>query len=582
MRDRWKKALLDRPIGVKMNLFYVSLIIVPFLAIALVFSYVLGDVLLARMQDRSESGIDQSLRAIEMNLSELDSIMVSNLWDSTLTAALKSPSALDDAQSRAVMEKLRSMANSRRDILFLMIERRDGQRSVFSTINESSLETDILSGDKNLSDEERLSRGKTLWFDCPGDLHAVLGIRKIFDFETLDELGELYIVLDEASILRQYAGHETTPGSFFVLQDPHGRIVSENGVNGYDISDLERASISNQRVRLNGASFYRNARLSDEIGWTVSLFTPVHEVVGDVQRMVMLLFGAMLMLISLLLVITTRFARSITAPLGDLQDKMQAVRNEQFDIRADETRGDELGAIARTFNAMTSRIQKLIDEDYRNKLLIQETEYKFLRAQINPHFLYNTLDSINWMAAMDGNRDVSRMAVALGRILRWSISNTRSLVRLREDVEIIEDYLTIQKMRYGESLSYGIHIGEAEGELMIPKMILQPLVENALVHGLEDKDGDKRIDITAERQGDALIVTISDNGVGMSEERLETMLRGLEARDNDQPHIGIHNVHRRIRMLFGERYGLSIESKLNQGTRMLVLLPVNRGKEEEE
>ena len=229
---------------------------------------------------------------------------------------------------------------------------------------------------------------------------------------------------------------------------------------------------------------------------------------------------------------------------------------------------------------MYSRIKHLIREDYQNKLLIQETEYKYLCSQINPHFLYNTLDSISWLAAMNGNKDVSRMAVALGRILRWSISNKRSFVMLCEDMENIKNYLVIQKMRYGESLNYEINIDPEEMEMSIPKMILQPLVENALVHGLENKDGKKLLHINASHEGNILRICIRDNGIGISNEKLAEIQTNLQNNTFEQKSIGLYNVDRRIKMLYGHKYGVIVESREDKGTQITVELPIDVEKEE--
>ena len=259
-----------------------------------------------------------------------------------------------------------------------------------------------------------------------------------------------------------------------------------------------------------------------------------------------------------------------------VQEKMLEVRNENFDVVAEVEHQDEMGELATTFNAMTGRIKCLIEEDYKSKILLKETEYKFLRAQINPHFLYNTLDAISWMASMGGNKDVSKMAVALGRILRWSISNTENIVTLKEEVSNTEDYLSIQRIRYGDSLEYVVSVDEPELSMHVPKMILQPLVENALVHGLEMKDGDKRLLIAADSDDSVLKISIRDNGVGMTSEKVEEVMSG-KVRQQKQHGVGLYNVHKRIQMNYGEKFGVEISSTVDVGTEIVITVPLEGG-----
>ena len=581
MRAFWKKTFLDKSIVIKMNLYYIALIVVPLLLLGVLFSGIMSNIMLDRIEDRSESSIMLSLQGMEMNLSELDSIMVSNLWDSSLTEVMRSTDGSNAAHNAFITEKLRSMANSRKDISYLMLMRRDGKR--FSFVSGAAAypsDRDISMIDPAVYASDRLLHGKTEWINCPGSEGSVLGIRKVFDFENLEDLGYLFIVLKESTVQKQYASQKTTPGSFFVLQDSYGNIVSHNGGGEYELDLLERKNISNDLIAMGGQRYYRTARISESSGWLVNLFTPEWEAMESIYRTEMVLFAVILMLIAVLLIFTTYFARHLIQPISEMQVLMKEVRHENFDIHANEDREDELGSLAKSFNAMASRIKHLIKEDYQNKLLIQETEYKYLRAQINPHFLYNTLDSISWLAAMNGSKDVSRMAVALGRILRWSISNKRSLVMLCEDMEIIRDYLVIQRMRYGESLEYEINIGPEEREMLIPKMILQPLVENALVHGLESKDGAKLLRIEAVHHGNVLQICIEDNGLGISEDKLTEIYGNLQGDASEQQSIGLYNVDRRIKMLYGSEYGLRVKSKLNEGTQITVELPIDMVKED--
>lgn len=258
---------------------------------------------------------------------------------------------------------------------------------------------------------------------------------------------------------------------------------------------------------------------------------------------------------------------------------MREVRHENFRIHADESRRDEFGQLAQSFNRMADKLNFLIEEDLRSKILLQETEYKFLCAQINPHFLYNTLDAMSWLAAAEGNQSVSDMAIALGRMMRWAISNKESLVPLQQEVNNVRDYLTIQRMRYGPDFSVEMQIDPAAGAVLIPKMTLQPLVENALIHGLELKEGEKRLLISASIAEENLTVCVVDNGVGMEEERVRTLLEQSQEEHGEYAGIGVGNVYRRIQMIYRERGSIQVDSRPNGGTKICLTMPVETGKE---
>ena len=172
------------------------------------------------------------------------------------------------------------------------------------------------------------------------------------------------------------------------------------------------------------------------------------------------------------------------------------------------------------------------------------------------------------------------MSVALGRILRWSISSTDNIVPLEEEMRIVKDYLSIQRVRYGDSLICRIEVEEPEQYLYVPKMILQPLVENALIHGLGEQDGERLLEIGAEMSEERLELTIRDNGVGMSEDKIVKVMSGEYAQKKNHG-VGLFNVHKRIQLRYGEIYGVHIESRLGEGTCISIWLPVEKEKQDE-
>ena len=204
---------------------------------------------------------------------------------------------------------------------------------------------------------------------------------------------------------------------------------------------------------------------------------------------------------------------------------------------------------------------------------------KALRSQINPHFLYNTLDSIIWMAEGGKNKEVVRMTSALARLLRQSISNDNERISLEKEVNYAGSYLTIQKMRYKDKLEYEIEVAEDIKKEKVINLILQPLVENAIYHGIKYKGSKGLIRIAGYREGDLIILKVIDNGIGMDEDTLKGIFDKSKDREGSNG-VGVYNVQTRIRLYYGPEYGLRFESALGEGTTVTITIPGNFREEE--
>ncbi|MNM91017.1 Sensor histidine kinase YehU [compost metagenome] len=255
--------------------------------------------------------------------------------------------------------------------------------------------------------------------------------------------------------------------------------------------------------------------------------------------------------------------------------KMAIAEKGNFEVPTLEwdggTRSDEVGHLNKRFYIMIDRINNLIRENYDKQLVIKETEYMALQAQINPHFLYNTLSSINWMARVNNQQSISLMVESLSNLLRSSIGNMDTVITIDEEISLLDNYITIQKFRYSEQLQIAIDIDESYKNYQIPKLTLQPIVENAIRHGLENMLGVCSIRITAKQNADFLVLTVADNGPGVEPEILEKLQRNeMESKGSG---IGLKNINERLKILFGGSCGLDYESKLGEGMKVHITIP---------
>ncbi|MCK5735518.1 MAG: sensor histidine kinase, partial [Spirochaetaceae bacterium] len=255
-----------------------------------------------------------------------------------------------------------------------------------------------------------------------------------------------------------------------------------------------------------------------------------------------------------------------------------SVETGEFKTAGNLDATDEIRELAREYDIMVGRISELMDENVREQELKRKSDLKALQAQINPHFLYNTLDSIIWMGEMNKSDEVVKMTSALSRLFRVSISKGRELITLRDELEHVRSYLTIQEMRYKNKFRYLIDIPEELMDCTVLKITLQPLVENAIYHGIRDIEYEGLIEIGGYREKEDIILTVKDNGEGMDRETLSALIDGIsDMNDNEnlnrQQGTGVRNVHERIRLYFGFEYGLNYESSKGRGTLISIRIP---------
>lgn len=318
---------------------------------------------------------------------------------------------------------------------------------------------------------------------------------------------------------------------------------------------------------------------SESTGWYLVNMNPTDLMIQDVMavQQKILLISAFAVLGTVLLVVI--FARRIFRPIEALALAMKEVEKGELDLQVPVASDDEIGYLTKSFNQMLQRIRALIRDNYLISLKEKDAQIESLELQINPHFLYNTLESVNCIAKIREVEEISIISNSLADMFRYSTSNAGRMVRVSEEVEHIKNYLNIQQIRFGNffSVRYAVAEDAADG-LMIP-LILQPLVENALKYNIEEAGRRVEIHIRIMRNNEQLHFCITDNGVGFSEERLAQIKAGFKTKDNYLPdgkkkHIGLQNIHRRLQLHYGDEYGLMIESVEREYTKVSFAVPV--------
>lgn len=369
-------------------------------------------------------------------------------------------------------------------------------------------------------------------------------------------------------------------GFVFIMDGDGGVVYSPVNKVVYRISgDWLRGSSGKTVKTINHTQYQLLYHSFPEYDWRIIGVFPLNEslqVVKDIQFFTLLIAFVTL---SLAFAASWYFTNSIVKPVGKLRSLMKKVEEGELHLRYPVKSKDEIGELGNSFNNMVQEIDNLIHLVYLEQKEKREAELKILQAQIKPHFLYNTLDTIQWMAQDRDADDIVDIVVALTNLFRISLSKGRELIPLNEEIQHVDSYLIIQMARYEDKLSYGIELPEDLSNVHVPKIILQPLVENAIYHGIKAKPGNGHIQIGGYREEQKLVLTVEDNGIGFDPGRLNQINEALqqERRGGEDRGYGIYNVNERIRLSYGSGYGLKIESAEGQGTRIEVRLPLLAG-----
>ncbi len=296
----------------------------------------------------------------------------------------------------------------------------------------------------------------------------------------------------------------------------------------------------------------------------------------ELQRRILIitLIGAIIIFLIMLITLNWQFQ-----PLNKLLEKIKKVRSGDFNVKMDVQKNDEIGIVADNFNKMLVDIKKLMNKIREDQEEIRNLELKALQSQINPHFLYNTLDSIYWMTKTREYKEIGEMTVLLSNFFRLSINKGRNITYIGKEIEHVKNYIRIQKLRYPEKFECKINVNPEIMNNECIKLILQPLVENSLLHGLEDRKEDGVIDIEGKIKGDKVILKVSDNGKGFDVEQMEYLMQS-EGNIGDDGYA-LRNINSRLKIYYGDKFGLFFHNTEIGGACVMIKIPVKKYKGED-
>lgn len=405
----------------------------------------------------------------------------------------------------------------------------------------------------------------------------------INNYEQIGKIEAAMIVnVDEKELSRRYSGFVTTQSLVTCLVDGEGTVLSstdktkmgsmlpvfntvseawEQQGNGYVTAGYER-----ERV----VAFYVRSSVND---WYFINLVPRSAFLSGSRTSMLVIVCSFLLCIFFGITFALIQKRFVIGPIRELVVKIDRIEVGDFTEKCSVYPGDEIGALNREFDEMSRRLKRLIEEVYTTKIKEQEAELNALIAQINPHFLYNTLDSIHWLAVKNRDYAVGEQLEALSAIFRHVLNRGEECVTIASEVEFIRNYMAIMESRFGRRVKIQIQTEPGLEQVLIPKLIIQPLVENGILHGLEPKKEGGTILITIEVQGDNLVIAVEDDGVGADEAEITEKMKN---RESGKDTFALKNIDDRIKLRYGSAYGLCFESKPGKGTRVLVMMPLEQ------
>ena len=418
----------------------------------------------------------------------------------------------------------------------------------------------------------------------PYVITASVGVKSLFQ---RDPSGVLVMTIDESEVYSIYRNLTVAGNSGIAIIDSRGSVISSSRA---DLRE-QAAQISLPQGRKYGSFTLKNDRGDwqiiyyriDGTDWTLLKQIPLSEYRNDIARLQTILLYAVAISSVMAAGLAWVWTKKLTRPFYSLLNAMKQLKHGRLGVTIDKNMaiGNELGILIGEFNRMSAGMEQLMDRIRQIEHAKRETEIAALQAQINPHFLYNTLNMIKWMAIGINAGNIMQSITSLGSLIRPLFASHVAMVPLEEELTYLHHYMSIMNHRYGEGIAYEVDMETGLESLLIPRLLLQPIVENALIHGLEASRYFGTVTITGFRSGNDMVLTVRDNGSGMDEETLAAVRLSLRDDGTDAPSagsgsIGLINVNRRIKLHFGDAYGLQVDSRPNEGTTVTIRIPGRR------
>lgn len=582
-----KDLLLNVSLRTRMLLSNIVVALIPFLIFSIVSGFVFLDHAQKTAEEHSVQLIHQVSNSMDVYVETIEKMVnyiQLELQDTPFFTMETEDAPGWESETDYIRSVLENVANSHREVAGIFIATKEDLyvSTGMSRISRDPFQNERWYREASENPEEiqliSVVTGRNIVTNRSYSIDDVFSLAKaVQDPETGEVLGVILLDIRHDIIQSSINGVTIGEKGFVFVMDQEDNIVY-TPVNGivYRVNPKWVKAMEPMSVQIQGGSYQIRSELSPYTGWrTVGVFS-MDEVMSSVNTIVYILFTCVIISLVLVVIVSFKFSRTLTNPIFKLKRLMKQAESGDLTVRFNFEHNDEIGELGQSFNHMIARIDQLIQMVYVEQENKRTAEMKSLQEQIKPHFLYNTLDTISWMARDYDAEDIVRLVDALTNMFRIGLSHGKDIITVKEEITHVSNYLYIQKIRYKDKLNYVIHVDESLYAIEVPKLILQPLVENAIYHGVKAKRGGGTITITGVPEGENLVFTVQDNGAGMPQEKVEELNRRMSERSvlDEKKSFGLFYIRERIQLCYGTGYGVHVESTLGEGTRVTITLPL--------
>lgn len=428
--------------------------------------------------------------------------------------------------------------------------------------------------------------GAPIWISFNNESGIIYTIRSVIDTKTMEFKGIIGIGVDDKYFKGLYSDLEQANGGSIVVYNNESNVIATNE-NMIDISENFKNYVPQNKgieKEYKKNKYIITGSISSDNKWKILYLTSAKEVLKGASKIKLRIVLFCLISVVCALIIAIIISENITSNIRLLLKKIKSIGQGNFSVKIEPNYNDEVGELFHEFNKMSDKLNELIKRSAFEQAEKQNAEYNALQAQINPHFLYNTLECINSFAKINGQEEIVKIIQSLSYLLRMSISGKNPVVKLSDEIDYVKNYLLIQKIILGDRIHVEYDIDCLALDCKVPKLILQPIIENAILHGIEGMSEGGLIIISAHQEED-LLINISDNGKGIDIDTMNKMLIENDEEEEEKfsekhTHIGIRSVNKRIKILYGNNYGIKVSSELGIGTVVKIVIPINTFRKE--
>ncbi len=439
----------------------------------------------------------------------------------------------------------------------------------------------------------RALNGKPVWVPINDDNkifiqnnnYPKVAMSRIIKDDTYNDVGFIVIGVNEKVIKKVYKENVDANNESLIVIDSKGRIISSVGPDFFsDTNERQKyfsISENNEGVtveKISGKKMLISYSSNNPAGWKILYTIPMDTITREINSIKLFTVGVIFTCLIISLPLIIMISSFITAPIKELLRSMKNFQKGNFNEKIEIKYGDEIGKLGVGYNDMVADIKKLIDKTYILQIKEREAELNALQAQINPHFLYNTLDTVFWKATACDDKEISEILYSLSKFFRLSLNRGKGYTTVSQEKEIVEHYLILQKKRFKSKLNYTLKIDSAILSYNTPKLILQPLVENAIIHGIEQKEEGGSVTITGSFiKSERLCFVIEDDGIGMNEDTIKNIFKNGNNINQDSSIVSggyaVKNIYERLKLYFNNNFSLKYTSKPGSGTKVIIEIP---------